>query len=152
MFDLIGYWAAVTFFVGMVLIWVLPLSVYIIDWLISLITQGDYKSFIKDKYGNFNMWSLLCRVYTSDVLPALLFVGAVIGNASIFVVTMECGTILIESVNLIALKTTPIFSYLAIITLAWFTFLFIGRFIYSLFKDIKALKAKVATQELNKDE
>ena len=146
MFDLIGYWGAVTFFTSMILVWVLPLCILVLDYLIIMITKGDYKWVVYEKtYKRFNEYLLDRKVH-----GIFSFVTGVY-NLIFLIAVLKEGVTLLSVINSCSILLTPVFSYLSILTLSWFTFLLLGRFVYSLSKDIATLKAKAAKKESNND-
>ena len=146
MFDLIGYWGAVTFFTSMILVWVLPSCILVLDYLIIMITKGDYKWVVSE-----NTYKRFDEVFNEFWRIIVLCWCAGISNIAIFSVACHNKYNLIDTISYISFGIMPVIPYLSILALSWFGFLFLGRFIYSLSKDIATPKAKAAKEENNNE-
>lgn len=149
MFDIIGFWLAVSTMVGIFILGLWWIPVKLIDFLIYKVTNGDYEGLLYNKL-KWSTWGKLGwvdkngttydRVFCITIL--FFFADALLCAGMSNSYTLY-GTLPYESIAIFATKTTPFFSYISMFVLAWIVFLYTGRFLYKMSKAIKKLQDKV---------
>jgi ABC-type multidrug transport system fused ATPase/permease subunit len=144
MFDILGYWVAVTFFTAIIILshwwWV----IFISDLFIYKVTCGEYKDFLYNKLKK----KPILKPTIADVdegIIIVLFVSIVFSSLSTlgFMDSYKNeGLLPYQIVSILAEKSYSLFSWVLILLICWYILVYSSRFIYKIYKAVKKLQEK----------